>query len=309
VISYRLSQEPSAGGAWSIFQIKRNEMEISPEMFKFRAAMEQEGFYTGYVNLNYEGGIARKMLPAAELHSAAPVLTPDVVAASIPLAVLSACADQLPKEKHGKILLSVDGCFDKKGILEFESGELERINFTHTFPYYSTGFVLQENPERLRQILKGRVIFLGETFEKSQDLHHTPLDGSSFYDYGMQGVELLAHSANTLIEGHRIRPVPPFLALLIDCIIGFSLGLLFISYGVTRRTALISGGAVIVLAVLVSFPVLALWDHWFDYAATAVGVTIHRMYEKRKATGKSQRLVTRARRLRKQSATAHSNRA
>ena len=286
VISYRLSQRDSEKSFWQMLTGKSKNLEISPEMSSFKTAIEKAGLTTGYVNLNYEGGIVRRMLPVPEMES-----NQGELPLSLPVVILSACSGN-PAEHHARnISVKSDGCFDARAELEFEPGELERINFTNTFPYYSTGFVLQADVDNLKQILEKRILFLGETFEKSQDIHHTPLDGSSIYDHGMQGMELLAHSTNTLIQNRRIRPVPPVIALLIDCAIGFALGLVFVYYGVTRRTAIVSGAAVIALAVLVSFPILALWDHWFDYAATAVGVTFHRIYEKRKATGVTRHLT------------------
>jgi CHASE2 domain-containing sensor protein len=124
----------------------------------------------------------------------------------------------------------------------------------------------RSNPAESETIFRGKIVIIGGTFDK-RDFYLTPVGR-------MSGMEILANSIQSILNGSLITPTSFWKAFAIQVVVSIAVALIFILFSrfwatVICLLAFIPGVAI---ASLLSF---SSSYYWFDFVPTAAGVIFY----------------------------------
>jgi CHASE2 domain-containing sensor protein len=156
-----------------------------------------------------------------------------------------------------------------------EAGNIQ-VNFgRHRFQTLSSGSLLKlSQTEAWRNnanVLKGKLVLLGGSFRASRDTHNTPVGRKD-------GIEILAHSVDTLLPGGRLTRLSDSGFFWIELAVGVIL--LLPAYYLPRGWSLaILACALPVIAFLASYAAFQIFGYFGSFVPVLAGVFFHEMIE------------------------------
>jgi CHASE2 domain-containing sensor protein len=201
---------------------------------------------------------------------------------SFPVAVVAAyqglsqdgLVETLLNVQDNRIVFSSPGNDHRKDIhIPMVKGGRFIPNFIGNYEYFNREVNLKGLLEdyRLNQvesetIFKDKIVIIGGTFDK-RDFYQTPVGR-------MSGVEILANSTQSILNGKLITPSSFWKAFAIQVVVGIAVALIFILFSRSWATvicllALLPGVAI---ASLLSF---SSSYYWFDFVPTVAGVMFY----------------------------------
>lgn len=175
-------------------------------------------------------------------------------------------------------IASASGCSPLKALPRDDLGSLIAFRFSdETRPLgvsvVRAGELLESGAEpRMRLLLAGRTVVIGQTYEEAQDVHHTPLGR-------MHGAMVLVNAIDSMTRHQFIQPPAPWVGISLTLAVIALIAYLFVSLSAVAASA---------VATLL---VLALWPLgyfafrtgiWLDFALPLVGIQVHRLYDELK---------------------------
>jgi adenylate cyclase len=162
--------------------------------------------------------------------------------------------------------LTRGGTLDLRGRapLAIRPGELLRINFIGkarsflTVPSNAVAALADPKAEiAADNPFRGRVVFVGATFEESRDYFTTPHGA-------MAGVEVHANVAHMLLTRSFIRPSGWFISFLLQVVVVLGTGAVLVSYSPMVGT-IVSVGSMVLIGFPASYIIFHRGSYWVDF--------------------------------------------
>ncbi len=118
-----------------------------------------------------------------------------------------------------------------------------------------------------QNILSGKILLIGGTFNFSKDFYQTPKGALS-------GVEIIANSVETLLRARPLRPINHLLEFLLEIVIVLVLSYFFLRFS-ALKAIIVSFLSILPLSMMGSLIAFSSFDRWLNFFPVGLAIVVH----------------------------------